>query len=164
MPDFTFDVSDLLEVKFNKGDTVLEEGKPGELVYVLKEGAVRVETAGRELCKINEPLTIFGEISVLLETEHTADVIAEDDSTFYVIKDLVGYLRGSSEASLHVAKILATRVVNMNNTFVEVKNEIEQLQARGETGPSFRQGLLRIVQKMDEFWGRDIWDPMGARG
>jgi len=156
MLEFEFDVTGLPVVEFVKGDIVMEEGKTGKCVYVLKEGAVSVATAGREICKINEPLTIFGEISILLETEHTATVTAEEDCVFHAIDDFVEFIKGQPESGLHVAKILCSRIANMNHTFIEIKNEIEELQADDNAG-SVKGKLYDILVKMDTFWGRDVW-------
>lgn len=155
MNEFTFDVTGLKEQTFEKGEHVLEEGKDSQNVFILKEGNVVVTADGNELCKANAPGTIFGEISVLLDSNHTASVTAEEQTTFYVVDDLLQYFDSNPTACLKVAQTLATRVMNMNNHFLEIKHEI--LQTREIT--SANQGnskLLSLVEKMDQFWGQDI--------
>jgi CRP/FNR family transcriptional regulator, cyclic AMP receptor protein len=156
MPEFTFEVSGLAETAFSKGDILLQEGKRGDAVFVLKEGAVKVTTAGRELCKVNVPLAIFGEISVLLDSDASATVSAETDCKCYVIRDFVGFLRNHPEAGLHVARVMAGRIVNMNNTFVEIKDQLAKATKNSESSKS-NSKVLELLAKMDQFWGQELW-------
>jgi len=156
MPEFKFDVTGLPETKFGKGESLLVEGRRGGTVYVLKEGAVRVVTGGREVCKVNTPLATFGEISVLLDSEASASVITEADSTFYVIKDFVSFLRSNPEAGLHVARVLSSRIVNMNNAFVEIKAELGQVSS-AEPSAKTQGKIQALILKLDQFWGQELW-------
>jgi CRP-like cAMP-binding protein len=150
------DVSGLPEEKFGGGATILEEGKEGRRVFVLKEGSVSVMAAGNELCKANAPGTIFGEISVLLDGTHTATVVAEEDCSFYVIDSLMNYLEEHPKTAIEVAKVLATRVMNMNLHYLEIKHEIERMQDDPAAASSSGR-LFKILQKVDQFWGRNIF-------
>ena len=91
---------------------------------------------------------------MLLDSNHTATVTAEEQTTFYVVDDLLKCFESNPTACLKVAQTLATRVMNMNNHFLEIKYEILQMQ---EDASSNRGGrLLTLVEKMDQFWGQDI--------
>ena len=154
MNEFTFDVTGLKEQTFEKGEHVLEEGKDSQNVFILKDGNVVVTADGTELCKANTPGTIFGEISVLIDSNHTATVTAEEQTTFYVVDDLMKYFQDNPTACLKVAQVLATRVMNMNNHFLEIQYEILQTQEDASSNKGGR--LLTLVEKMDQFWGQDI--------
>ena len=155
MNEFSFDVTGLKEQTFEKGEHVLEEGKDSQNVFILKDGNVSVTADGTELCKANTPGTIFGEISVLIDSNHTATVTAEDQTTFYVVDDLMAYFESNPTACLKVAQTLATRVMNMNNHFLEIKHEVLQLQKDASSNQGSSK-LLTLVEKMDQFWGQDI--------
>ncbi|HCN08725.1 MAG TPA: hypothetical protein DIT01_12390 [Lentisphaeria bacterium] len=155
MNEFSFDVTGLKEQTFEKGEHVLEEGKDSQNVFILKDGNVSVTADGTELCKANTPGTIFGEISVLIDSNHTATVTAEDQTTFYVVDDLMAYFESNPTACLKVAQTLATRVMNMNTHFLEIKHEILQLQEDASSNQGGSK-LLTLVEKMDQFWGQDI--------
>lgn len=157
MPAFQMKVAGLPEVQISAGTTILVEGQRSGKVYILKSGELAVSVGGRELCRVAEPTTIFGEMSVLLDSPATATVTVVKDASFYVIDDLVKHLRSDADSALHVAKILASRVANMNNSFVQFKGELEKLQSKGLKG-----SVLAAVARIDEFWGRDVWDPLGS--
>ena len=53
-------------------------------LLILKEGAVEVVKDGVEIAKVTEPGAVFGELSVLLDQPHTADVRALKASQFHV--------------------------------------------------------------------------------
>ena len=155
MPEFAMETKGLPEVKFAKGALLLEEGKRAKGVYVLKDGAVAVLIAQKEICKVNDALAIFGEMSVLLDSEATATVVAESDCTCYFIKDLMAHLRGNPDAALHVAQVMALRIANMNTAYIEIKNDIAKLQKLQDGKVKSKLGDL--MAKMDKFWGQEIW-------
>jgi CRP-like cAMP-binding protein len=152
MNEITLDVQGLEEKTFQSGENVLVEGKQDKLVYIMKEGSVAVNVDGNELCKANTPGTIFGEISVLLNSANTATVTAETETSFYVIDDFMGYFENNPKACIEVAQTLAARVMNMNNHFLEIKHEIMEQEKAGKKSGK----LMELVKKMDSFWGQDI--------
>src|SRR5690606_2554366 len=105
-------VSNLEKSDFKKGHVLLEEGKPGKAVYVLDKGCVKIVADGNEICKVSEPMAIFGEISLLLNTSVSANVIVDVDSSFYVIEDFPKYLSENSDAALYLSRLLAQRLVD----------------------------------------------------
>jgi flavin reductase (DIM6/NTAB) family NADH-FMN oxidoreductase RutF len=64
------------ERRFAAGETIVREGEPGDLLYVILEGEVRVERAGRRLEALGAG-EFFGEVSVLDGRPRSADVVAE---------------------------------------------------------------------------------------
>ena len=89
---------------------------------------------------MEEPGAVFGELSALLDQPHTADVRALKDSQFHVAD--AALLGNSPVALLHVARILARRLVAANNCFVELKN---QLQA-GQSPSALSKMLVKIEE------------------
>ena len=145
---------------YKKGDVIYQEGKSGAQVYILKEGSVAVTAFGNEICKLNTPGTILGEVSVLLEADYSATVTAQTDTTFYVIDDLFSLFKEKPEICMKVARLLALRLQNMNMLYGEIKHEIEKMQTDEKTKKSSSK-LYNLVLKMDAFWGRDVMNPMG---
>ena len=117
-------------VRARAGETVLEEGKPGGCVYVLIHGTASCLVDGYEVGRVDAPGTILGEISALLRRDCTATVVTVTDCEFYVIEDLPRLMEADSQMALQVAQVLAARLVNMNNHFVEVKKVIGELHGR----------------------------------
>jgi len=125
---------------YRTGETVLSEGlKTGQL-FILKSGEVAVLKNSAVLARVDQPGAVFGELAALLDQPHGADVQALQDSEFHVAdaalleKDLI--------AVLHVARILARRLVAANDGLVELKNKIE-------TGPS-PGDVRKVLANMEE--------------
>lgn len=154
MPDFKLNLTDLPEETYQKDDVLVEENATVPKVYVLKEGTVSVVAGGNEICQVSEPLTIFGEISKLLDTKASAKVVVAKPTTFYVIEDLQAYVQENPEAALHIAKVLAQRVVDMNQYYVQIKTEL--LKVDGSPAAKVSKRLWDVVVKLDRFWGREI--------
>ncbi len=147
-------VSDLPEVTYEKGYLLFEEGKPGKSVYVLKEGQVSIVAGGNEICKVDDKDTIFGEISILLNCPASASVVVEQKATFHVIEDLKAYMHEQPDFAVHVSRILAKRVADMNKYYVQIKQEL----VKSESNPAarFSKKLWDLVVKVDRFWGREV--------
>ena len=74
-----------------------------------KEGAVAVVKEGLEIARVAEPGAVFGELSVLLDQPHTADVHALEASQSHVA-DAAAMLRVDPIALLYVATVPAQRL------------------------------------------------------
>ncbi len=155
------EIKNLPEKAYKKGEILLEEGRSGKHVFILKEGVVSVRTSGNEICKANTPGTVFGEMSVLLNGDYSATVVTEQDSTFYVIENLSELFQKNPEVCMKVAQLLALRVMNMNHLFAEIKHEIMIMNNQKKNDQPTNSKLMSLILKMDEFWGRDVLNPFG---
>ena len=63
-------------VEFDAGDTVIQEGEPGDAFYVTVSGQAKVVTGGKTLHRLI-PGDHFGEISLLDGRPRSASVVAE---------------------------------------------------------------------------------------
>ena len=162
MEPILLELDSLPKEEFERGAIILKEGNIGTKVYVLKDGAVSIHAAGSQICKVNTPGTIFGEISVLLAVDHSATVIAEADSTFHVINDLPKLLDENPKISIKIARILALRVINMNTLYAELKQELENIPVVSN-GSQTSKKLYDLLSEMDEFWGKNVFDPFGKK-
>jgi CRP/FNR family transcriptional regulator, cyclic AMP receptor protein len=63
-------------VEYDAGDTVIQEGEPGDSFYVTVSGQARVLSGGRTLHRVI-PGDHFGEISLLDGRPRSASVVAE---------------------------------------------------------------------------------------
>ena len=98
----------------------------------LLDGEVVIKSKGRKIAEVDGAGAILGEISALLSTPHVATVTASRQSTCYVIQDFMKFIFEHPDACVSVAQVLAVRLVNMNNHFVQVKEQIESLQGELE--------------------------------
>jgi len=99
------------------GAEVLHEGGRTGHLYVLIEGRLEVVKGDTIVATITEPGAVLGEMSVLLDTPHTATVRAAADSAIYEIDDAASFLRQQPAVSLMIARMLAQRL-NVANTYL----------------------------------------------
>lgn len=110
---------------FAPGEAMMEQGTPSGSLLVLIEGEVEILRENVRVAKASEPGVVFGEMSVLLGSPHTATVRALKPSRFAVIENPREFLAGSADASLHVATLLAHRLDALTKYLVDVKQQYE---------------------------------------
>jgi CRP-like cAMP-binding protein len=59
---------------YQAGETVFTAGSMTGRLLILRQGAVAVVKEGVEIARVTEPGAVFGELSVLLDQPHTAEV------------------------------------------------------------------------------------------
>jgi CRP-like cAMP-binding protein len=125
---------------YRAGETVLTAGSKSGRLLILKSGAVAILKDSIEIARVEEPGAVLGEISALLEKPHTADVRALEDSQFHVAD--AALLGKDPIVLLHVARILARRLVAADEGLVELKRHLQAGQS-----PSF---LSKAINKIGE--------------
>ena len=90
---------------------------------------------------MTEPGAVFGELSILLNQPHTADIRAVETSRFHVA-DAAALLAQDPIALLYVAAILARRLDGANHALIELKRQLEAGQP-----PSV---IAKTVEKMED--------------
>lgn len=118
-------VADHKVQNFEPGAIVIEQGQAGEQLFVLIAGEVEVLRDQVRVAKASTPGAVFGEMSVLLRSTHTATVKALKPSSFSVIENPREFLESSAAASLHVARLLAARLDALNKYLVDVQQQYE---------------------------------------
>jgi CRP-like cAMP-binding protein len=129
---------------YQAGDTVLDARSTTGRIMILTEGAVAVVKDGIEIAKVMEPGAVFGEISVLLDQPHSADLRAVETSQFHVT-DAAAFLQDPT-ALLYVATVLARRLNSANQTFVDLKRQIQAGHSRAEIRETVEKGVEPIVE------------------
>jgi len=131
---------------FEPGDVVLSEGSTTGRLLFLKRGAVDVVMEEVDLTRIEQPGAVFGEIGLLLNTPHTANVLAVQSSSFYVVEDGAAFLKAEPLAALYVATVLAGRLDAVNHLVVDAKRRTTASeQRRGLVGEMIER-LARALQ------------------
>lgn len=142
---FTFGkifVEGLPTATYRAGEAVLTAGSKSGRLLILKKGAVAILKESVEIAKVQEPGAVIGEVSALLDRPHTADVRALEVSEFHVAD--AALMEKDPNAVLHVARILAQRLVTIDSEFVELK---KQLQA-GQPSSILGRTLERIEKAL----------------
>jgi CRP/FNR family transcriptional regulator, cyclic AMP receptor protein len=121
-------LTDLPLANYEAGDMVLTAGSITGRLLILKEGAVVVVKEGIEIGEITTPGAVFGELSVLLDRPHTADVVAVKASRFYVATAASPFMQ-DPVVLLYVAAVLAGRLDRANKAVINLKGQIEDRES-----------------------------------
>jgi CRP/FNR family cyclic AMP-dependent transcriptional regulator len=93
-----------------QGTMLLEEGRKTGHAYVLVEGRLEVLRGDTQVAIGDEPGSLYGEMSVLLDAPHTATVRAVTDSRVHVIEDAEAFFRDHPQLAWLAARLLARRL------------------------------------------------------
>jgi formylglycine-generating enzyme required for sulfatase activity/CRP-like cAMP-binding protein len=109
--------------EFQAGEVVLLAGSRSEQLLFLKKGTVAVVKDGIEIARVTQSGAVLGELSVLLNQPHSADVRAAEASQFYVASPYI--LAREPLVLFYVAEILARRLNATNQVLVELKTQLK---------------------------------------
>jgi CRP/FNR family transcriptional regulator, cyclic AMP receptor protein len=102
-------------VRFPAGAVVLEEGLPGDRMYVVKEGEVEVRHRGRVLARVGGG-AIVGEMALIDHQSRSASVIAVTDVALVPVdeKRFLYLVQNTPKFALEVMRTLATRLRSLD--------------------------------------------------
>jgi CRP-like cAMP-binding protein len=112
-------------VSIPAGETLLLEDERAGVLYVLEEGEVEISKNDFHIALISYPGAVLGDISVLLDTPHTATVKTTKPCRCYVVESPIEFLRSHPEAALDIAALLAERLHSMTTYLVDLKRQYE---------------------------------------
>ncbi|NIP93287.1 MAG: cyclic nucleotide-binding domain-containing protein, partial [Akkermansiaceae bacterium] len=87
------------------------------------QGKVEVVRGGIRIALVEEPGAVLGEISVLLDRPHMAEVRAMGKAFFYVARDAERFLNEHPAVNLHIACTLAKRVDALGCYLADLKQQ-----------------------------------------
>jgi len=138
--------SHLIERRFPKHTTVVEEGLPGDYMYVIRQGRVKVTKAsedGREkIMQFMEMGDFFGEMALLSNDPRSASVKTLEPSVLLALsrRDFIEQLRQSPDLALAVIGELTDRLRETN----------EQASSMSFQGVKDRtRGLFERIARID---------------
>lgn len=119
----------LPEATFNPGEVLLAEGEKTGILYILIEGEVEVLKGDFQITTLSEPGSIFGEVSVLLDSPHTATVKAFTTSRTYMVQRANEFLQSQPDITYQVARLLAQRLHGVTTYLVDLKGQFEDQES-----------------------------------
>ena len=132
---------------FKPGDVLIREGGQDGKLFILIDGQVEVLRKETQVSYIDEPGSIFGEMSVLLDMPYSATVKALSTVKAYVIDDAIGFLASKSEIAVYVASLLARRLYYTTSYLVDLQ---QQAAGKREDLDLVDRILEQLVQKPEE--------------
>lgn len=124
MPDILDYVKDHRIQEFQPGDVLIHEGLTLGKLFVLKDGQVEVVRRDSQVTHVDEPGSVFGEMSVLLDQPYSATVKALSPVTAYIVEDAATFLEEHPEAALHIATLLARRLYYTTAYLVDLQQQM----------------------------------------
>ena len=142
---FQKSLADLPIVTFQAGETIIADGSKTGRILILRKGIVAIVKDDTELARVAEPGAVFGELSILLNQPHSAEVCAVESSQFHVA-DATELLAKNPIAVLYVATVLAQRLVGANLALIQLKKQLQTDQPRNVVAKTVSkiEGLLAI--------------------
>jgi len=132
---------------FKAGDILIKEGGQEGKLFVLIDGQVEVLRKDTQVSYIDEPGSIFGEMSVLLEMPYSATVKALSTVKAYAIDDAIGFLASKPEIAIYLASLLARRLYYTTSYLVDLQ---QQAAGKREDLDIVDRILEQLVQKPEE--------------
>jgi CRP/FNR family transcriptional regulator, cyclic AMP receptor protein len=132
---------------FKPGDVLVKEGGQDGKLYVLIDGQVEVLRKDTQVSYIDEPGSIFGEMSVLLDMPYSATVKALSDTRAYVIDDAIKFLMSDPAIAIEVASLLARRLYYTTSYLVDLQ---QQHAGKREDLDLVDRILAQLVQKPED--------------
>lgn len=112
----------LREKRFARGSLILMQGDPGDALYLIAAGQVKVILIGEDgrevILSVLGPGAFFGEMSLLDDEPRSAHVVAMDDATLLQLRreDFRARLRASPEVAVAVLRELSRRLRRADST------------------------------------------------
>jgi CRP/FNR family cyclic AMP-dependent transcriptional regulator len=132
---------------FKSGATLIKQGGDDRKLFVLVEGQVEVLRADTQVSYVDDPGSLFGEMSVLLDMPYSANVKALSSVKAYVIDDAIQFLSSKPEIALELAALLARRLYYTTSYLVDLQ---QQAAGRREDLDVVDKILAQLVQSPDD--------------
>ena len=125
MPSVLDHCRDLPQLELASGRTLVEEGQRTNRLYVLAEGVAEVLKGDVVISSVADPGALFGEMSALLGSPHSATVRAVAPCRFYVVDDAQAFL-ASPDILLAVSRLLAKRLQMVTTYLVDLQHQFSE--------------------------------------
>ena len=132
---------------FKPGDVLIREGGQDGKLYILIEGQVEVLRKDTQVSFVDEPGSLFGEMSVLLDMPYSATVKALSTVKAYVIEDPLEFLGSQPDIALSLAALLARRLYYTTSYLVDLQ---QQAAGRRQDLDIVDEILSKLTQSPDD--------------
>jgi len=111
------------ERTFAPGEVLLREGASSGTLFVLTDGAVQVRKGAVVITTVDAPGSFVGEISAMLGTPHTADVIADRPTRALVIEDAAATIAATPALAIAIGRLLARRLQAVTSYLADIRRQ-----------------------------------------
>ncbi len=139
---FKKSIAALPVIAFDPGETILYAGSTTGQLFILRHGEVEVLRDGQQIATVSQPGAIFGELALILDKPHTADVRAVERAEFH-FAEASTLLKENVAALLYVTATLAHRLDAANDIIVDIKRDLDSGKS-----PSMMQKALKKLEEL----------------
>lgn len=125
MPNMLELTGEFPDIAISDGDVILREGEKTGRLFVLSDGAVEVYRGEVSIALVSEPGSIFGEMALLLDIPHTADVRAIGQTKIRIIDHALDYLSANTAMLVPIAQLLARRLQRSTTYLADLKLQFQ---------------------------------------
>jgi signal transduction histidine kinase len=152
---------------YQDGQFIFQEGDPGDGVYLVAHGKVRIAVhfgeAHRPLAQVL-PGDFFGEMAVLDNEPRSANAIAEGETKLIFLprEQLLAFLEQSPRAAVNLVKEFSKRMRDFNKRFVQEMLQADRMSMVGKFAGSIVHDFknpLGIIQMSAELGAMDTATP-----
>ncbi len=136
--------------RLDPGETLFLKGDPGDALYALRRGQIRISTgsaSGKRLTlNLLGPGDVFGEVALLDGRPRTADAVAVEPTELYTIfrRDFFSLLEQRPSVATRLIELLCERIRWMSSQMEE--RALQSLETR----------LAHRLVALSEDYGRDL--------
>lgn len=124
------------------GEIIIEEEGESSELLILEQGTVEIRRAGQLVAVVDEPGATLGEVSMLLDSPSTADVVARGEVDLRVVAEPEALFNEHPELALFVARQLADRLARVTSYLADLKDEFGDADGQMGLVPQIVSELL----------------------
>jgi CRP/FNR family transcriptional regulator, cyclic AMP receptor protein len=135
------------ERRVGAGEAIIRFGESEPALFVLVSGALEVRREGATLARLSDAGAIVGELSLLLGTPASADVIAVEPSVVRRVDDAEQLFRDVPAFGQHLAVTLAGRLHRVTTFLGDLQEQFADRPGTLGLVPTVLKGLLSQDQR-----------------
>jgi CRP/FNR family transcriptional regulator, cyclic AMP receptor protein len=123
-------------------EAIISFGEAEPALFVLVSGALEVRREGATIARLDDPGAIVGELSLLLGTPASADVVAVEPSVVRRLDDAERLFQEVPEFGRHLAVTLASRLHRVTTFLGDLQEQFADRPGTLGLVPTVLKGLL----------------------
>lgn len=120
------DLDSLPKISVAAGETIFEQGTHSDFLVFLVEGSVEVVSDGMIVAHESRPGSVYGELSILLDNPHMAEVRAAKDSVLIKVPNPLAYFAEHPRVTLLVCRTIAERLTAATRYMADVRRQFSK--------------------------------------
>jgi len=140
-PHFLEEIAGVLEeVNVKRQQNIIKKGDPGDAMYIIGEGQVRIHDGNHVLSRLSE-YNVFGEYSLIDDEVRSASVTAEKQSILYKLNrnDFDKLIAKNTDITRGILRVLIQRIRYMNEleeklarSYIKIQKQKAEIEEQSE--------------------------------